>query len=281
MDFDVEYERYVPKSFPKDLIQQAVNYKPMDNDVFIVSYPKCGTTWTQQILYLLLNDGVPPNKTILFSKSIPFLELCAPEAPRDRDRHLIRGFKTHLPSHLAPYDKCAKYIYCDFPLLPCHDFNGFFKLFMSGQTGYGDYFDHLMGWYERHRHSDNVLIVHFEDLKADLEAEVKRIARFISDDSYERLVSHKTFAENVLKFSTFDFMKTSTNEHMKQFFEMSVNDMERDDQILDGFKDAFRGIKTEKTVNIAPEVNHIRKGIVGDFRTHFTAQQNKAMNDKI
>ena len=112
MDFDVEYERYVPKSFPKDLIQQAVNYKPMANDVFIVSYPKCGTTWTQQILYLLLNDGVPPNKTLLFSKSIPFLELCAPEAPRDRDRHLIRGFKTHLPSHLAPYDKSAKYIYC-------------------------------------------------------------------------------------------------------------------------------------------------------------------------
>ena len=30
-----------------------------DNDLFIVTYPKCGTTWTQHIIFLILNDGVP------------------------------------------------------------------------------------------------------------------------------------------------------------------------------------------------------------------------------
>ncbi|XP_054160742.1 sulfotransferase 1C2-like [Oppia nitens] len=238
----------------------AHKYKPTKNDLFIVSYPKCGTTWTQQIVHLLLNRGVPPAKTLLFSKSIPFLEVCAPTQD-DTDTH-VRAFKTHLPVQLAPFDdqSPAKYIYCirnpkdclisfwfhekDFPLLLCDNFQQFFTAFMSGKTGYGDYFDHLIGWYRQRHRTANVLIVHYEDLKTDIEKQIRRIAKFISNDLLEQITDDKDFLDNVIKYSSFEFMKTSTNGQMKKFFDQSVDDMESDGEIVDGFKDAFRDIKS-------------------------------------
>jgi len=32
---------------------------PAAGDVFVATYPKCGTTWTQYIVYLLLHGGEP------------------------------------------------------------------------------------------------------------------------------------------------------------------------------------------------------------------------------
>jgi hypothetical protein len=38
-----------PKSFARENIEFALNYKPENDEKFIVTYPKYGTTWTQQI----------------------------------------------------------------------------------------------------------------------------------------------------------------------------------------------------------------------------------------
>jgi hypothetical protein len=42
---------------PRDYIEFALNYKPENTDKFLVTYPKCGTTWTQQIICLIINNG--------------------------------------------------------------------------------------------------------------------------------------------------------------------------------------------------------------------------------
>ena len=297
MDFDLEteIERCIPSSFPKESVKTALNYKPTENDLFIVSYPKCGTTWTQQIVYLLLNSGQPPDKTILFSKSIPFLEFCEPK-PRLPEETELRVFKTHLPFHLIPFNSNSKYIYCvrnpkdccvsfwyherDFPLLNCQDFNQFFQLFINGKTGYGHYFDHLLGWLQE-KHRNNILVVQFEDLKNKFESELKRIANFISNDLLSRLNSDHKFRENVIKFSSFEFMRNTTNKQMESFFNMSAEELRSDEQIVNKFKEAFSHIKETAEVRIAPEVNFVRKGIIGDFKTHLTDEQNILLNDKI
>ena len=45
-------------------VDELVNFELRSDDVFIVSYPKTGTTWMQQIVKLILangvDDGVPP-----------------------------------------------------------------------------------------------------------------------------------------------------------------------------------------------------------------------------
>jgi hypothetical protein len=40
--------------FSRDNIEFAINYKPLDTDKFVVTYPKSGTTWAQKITVYVL-----------------------------------------------------------------------------------------------------------------------------------------------------------------------------------------------------------------------------------
>ncbi|KAL3194026.1 hypothetical protein MRX96_001936 [Rhipicephalus microplus] len=51
---------YISCIFQEPVIKEGLAYKPKPGDVFIVSYPKCGTTWMQHIVYAIYNDGIPP-----------------------------------------------------------------------------------------------------------------------------------------------------------------------------------------------------------------------------
>eukprot|EP01039_Chlorochromonas_danica_P012995 gene12995-14987_t len=52
----------------EDLID---NFAVRESDVFIATFVKAGTTWTQQIVHLLLQGGQPSG---LYGESIPWLE---------------------------------------------------------------------------------------------------------------------------------------------------------------------------------------------------------------
>ena len=51
----------------------GLNFKPRSKDVFVVTPPKCGTTWMQQILHQLRSGGDMSFEEI--SDVIPFLEM--------------------------------------------------------------------------------------------------------------------------------------------------------------------------------------------------------------
>ena len=64
----------MPRPFER-IAQQVYNFQLRDDDIWILSYPKCGTTWTQEMVWQIVNNvDKEAGKQPLYLRS-PFFEL--------------------------------------------------------------------------------------------------------------------------------------------------------------------------------------------------------------
>eukprot|EP00281_Chroomonas_sp_CCMP1168_P001157 CAMPEP_0206260546 /NCGR_PEP_ID=MMETSP0047_2-20121206/27154_1 /ASSEMBLY_ACC=CAM_ASM_000192 /TAXON_ID=195065 /ORGANISM="Chroomonas mesostigmatica_cf, Strain CCMP1168" /LENGTH=259 /DNA_ID=CAMNT_0053687651 /DNA_START=53 /DNA_END=828 /DNA_ORIENTATION=- len=196
---------------------RGIGLAAQPTDLFITTTPKAGTTWMQQIVHQLRTGGSMEFEEI--SMEIPFLEL-AHDLGQDvtqPHKHFPRTFKTHLWRPHCP--KGGRYIVvlrdpCDVALSFFRFFEGWF--FKPGEVSLEEFvrcfwlargepqselqnasaFHHLLSWWP-HRWDGNVLVVFYEDMKADLRACVDQVANFLAlpNDSPETralAVEHST-----------------------------------------------------------------------------------------
>lgn len=169
-----------------------LEFKPRPGDIYVATYPKSGTTWMQMILVQLLTGGRGQFSHIL--EVSPYLEELV---SRRRVLHLERlpsprVIKTHLSYHqLKPPPDSRVILVTREPrdtFVSCHhhrelegrfhvDFDGFMRTMVRGRGPFRDWFAYMRSWLP-HRHDANVLWVRYEDLRDDLEAQVRRIAAF-------------------------------------------------------------------------------------------------------
>ena len=95
--------------FSPENFDSGFTYQAQARDTFIVTYPKCGTTWTQHIVWMLSHDGKPLPLDKNINLEVPHLE----EVGSDFVKSLSepRFIKTHLTYDLNPYNPDSKYIY--------------------------------------------------------------------------------------------------------------------------------------------------------------------------
>ncbi|KAK6195256.1 hypothetical protein SNE40_000725 [Patella caerulea] len=207
---------------PPDILDAVKNFRVRDDDVFIVSYPKAGTTWMQEILWLVVHDGdfETASKTPIYFRS-PFLEfkdLTLNEVGLDiaHGMRSPRVIKSHLPFRLMPkkLDKSKVVVVFRNPKDVSVSYYNFYKssssfgdftgtwrdfliMFLTGKVDHGSWFDFTISWWKR-RHEPNVLLVFYEDMKRNLKGEIRKIANFIgkhdlSEDVITRIANHCTF----------------------------------------------------------------------------------------
>ena len=198
----------------------GLSFEPRRDDVFVVTAPKCGTTWMQQIVHQLRSGGDMSFDDI--SDVVPHLEDAYDTGIDIEAEHKYqpRCYKTH--SWYPHCPKGAKYIliYRE----PCAAFYSFFNFFRgvffqpeeislpefvqefilvrkapNTKTESSSYFYHLVSWWE-HRNDSNVLFLFFEDMKDDLESAVRRVAAFIGIQDEQRI-------KKAVEMSSFEFMK--------------------------------------------------------------------------
>ncbi|GBM69849.1 Sulfotransferase 1C2A [Araneus ventricosus] len=281
--------------YDADCVRSAINYKPRPDDVFISTYPKCGTTWAQHILLLIFRHGEPLESQMTFFTAAPFLEIAGAKGAESMPRP--GALKTHLPFRVIPWSDEAKYVYLTrnpkdccvsyyhhMKDLPFHgfagDFNNFFELFISGNVDFGDYFDHVLEWYE-HRNDPNVLFMTYEEMKEDPEAAILKMASFIGEEQYAKpLREDPAKLKNVLEYSSFKHMKVAFNTGMDKLFHMTEEDLSKID-FPDEVKKLFARLKENvPQVSAPPPTNFVRKGIIGDWKNHFTEEQSKRLDEK-
>ena len=250
----------MPMGFPLEGLSSALEYRPSPSDIVVASYPKCGTTWLQNMVYLSLNEGVPLAAEQKMTEVFPHLE----EVGRDRVAALPepRLIKTHLPFPMTPYHPEARYIYVARNPFDCavsffhhtrgfpkhYDFRegvfeDFFECFVAGEVDFGDYFDNLMSWYA-HREDPNVLFLTYEAMQLDTRGTVLSIGAFLGADT----IQNEDLVEAVLRHSSF----TSMSENPERWSSPRSEG-----------RPAF-----------------IRKGMVGDWLNQFSPEQTRCLLDK-
>ena len=246
----------MPMGFPVEGFASGQRYRPEAGDVFVSSYPKCGTTWTQYIVYLLMHDAEPLARGVGINDVFPHLEEVGEEAVRALPEP--RLIKTHLPFDRTPWSSSARYVYVARNPFDCavsffhhtrgfvrhYDFadgtfGEFFECFIRGEVDFGDYFDNLLSWLA-HADEPNLMILTYEDMIASPHTTVIDLARFLGDRS-ARAAADTSLVERIVSLSSFKSMSA--------------------DQ---------RRWSSARPANM-PEF--VRKGVVGDWRTHFSAEQ--------
>ncbi|POI22090.1 hypothetical protein CIB84_014161 [Bambusicola thoracicus] len=247
-------------------LQFATNFPFRDTDVVIVTYPKSGTTWMQEILTLLYSRGdTQPAKTIPNWERAPWLEqIHFRSSLRDTATH--RLITSHLPARvLGPrlQGSKAKVIYVarnpkDVVVSYYHfhhlakflpdpvSFDAFLQQFLEGKVHYGSWFEHVKGWLGQ-RQLLNIIYVTYEELHQDLRGTAQRLCSFLGvtpePQTLLALEQHCSFAA------------------------MRDNAMANYTLIPREIMDHSQG-------------RFMRKGVVGDWRSHFSPPQN-ALFDRV
>ncbi|XP_041479106.1 sulfotransferase 1C2A-like [Lytechinus variegatus] len=268
----------VPNIMPLRALKRLRNFAVRPDDLFVVTYPKSGTTWAEHLMMLIRFNGnlnKLEGKHVL--KLIPFLEhvkdLANPSTSAlqiDRAERLKspRILKSHchppfLPLDISTDDPKAKVLYvarnpkdtavslyhfCHYvgPMPSYESWDVFFEEYLAGRTPQGSWFDNVLPWWRRRNHP-NVLFLKYEDMIKDLPTAVRQIAHFmgksLSDDVIKR----------ISRASTFKAMKNNPSSNPDSIISPAISR---------GNNQSF-----------------MRKGIIGDWKNYFTADQNRKFDE--
>ncbi|XP_038636570.1 sulfotransferase 1C2-like isoform X1 [Scyliorhinus canicula] len=250
--------------------EMVKNFQAKPDDLLIATYPKSGTTWMQEIVDLINQNGdVKMCKRAPVYERIPFLELFEDEGPPGIE--LIekmaspRVIKTHLPIQLVPKsfweqecktivvarnakDNLVSYFHfhrMENTMPEPGDWLEFFQKFLHGQVSWGSWYDHVKGWWEakiKHR----ILFLFFEDIKENPRREILKVAEFMEKVLEEDVI------EKIVHLSSFEVMKDNP---MANYTTIPMDIMNQ---------------------NIS---RFMRKGEVGDWKNHFTVSQNEDFDE--
>ncbi|KAI8115272.1 hypothetical protein FF38_13467 [Lucilia cuprina] len=280
----------LPRKF-MEIGESIRNFQTYADDVWLVSYPRTGSTWAQEMIWLLGNNLDFEGAKQMQQLRSPLIELSAlfsedhhewvsnslgntVETVRNMPRP--RFSRSHLPWHLLPKDLetskakiiytarnpkdlCVSfYHYCKLMHGLQGTFDEFLDLFINEQTPIGSYWKHVLPFW-KHSTDPNVLFLKYEDMKRDLPAVVRKCANFlklnyqINDEDMKRICDH-------LKF---DKMQSNPAVNLEPILSQIDANGNREDAVGNA------------------ESKFIRKGQIGDWKNYISAEMSERFDEWI
>ncbi|XP_067861422.1 sulfotransferase 6B1-like [Heptranchias perlo] len=253
---------------PRELLQSLDSFEAREDDVLLVSYPKSGTHWLTEILKHLYHSQQDENGGGSATLTSP-IEFGDPSKFEELKNLLsLRLIPTHLNYKMLPVQFKAKkckmiyiirnpkdtavslyHYYRENPNLPkIEKWATFVEMFLKGEVVCGSWWDHILSW-EEHKNDENVLILYYESMKKDLTKSIEQISNFLD--------------VNVTIDQIREISRRSSFNEMKE-------EAQRENPALD------------HTVCVLTSNRGLifRKGTVGDWKNHFTSEQNKLFEEQ-
>jgi len=247
--------------------ERVYNFPVKEDDIWIVTFPKVGTTWTQEMVWMLVNDVDKEKGAVPLSRRSPFLEfagMVGDKGPEDWPIYDTiemamqlpgrRVIKSHLPMEFLPpnlhkqckviyvarnpKDACVSYFH-HMRDMPGHgfvgDFADFAENFKDGLQLFGDYWHHIKGGWNL-KDEPNVKFIWYEDMKVDQRKVINDLCVFLDHPLSPELV------DQLVEHLKFDNMKSNVSVNPTSMLNMKKG-------------------------------NFIRKGQVGDWKNFFTPEK--------
>ncbi|KAK6183974.1 hypothetical protein SNE40_006530 [Patella caerulea] len=197
------------KRFPNFNISAArgiPDFKPRNDDVFLIAYPKSGSHWIWEVCRMLFAGSTDLD---VIAKESSMLELTSHDlidqqtSPRILNTHLRlyempKDFQT-LQNKIIYLRRNLKDVAVSFfnhtkKFKNNYQYNGtwssYLKMIIEGKVDYGSWFDYVKHWEEViETHPDlQILDLTFEDIKENPTKEIKKIAEFLEVPYNETLI---------------------------------------------------------------------------------------------
>ncbi|KAK1387249.1 Sulfotransferase [Heracleum sosnowskyi] len=262
--------------YPPSILQGVINFqkhfKPRENDIFIVTTPKAGTTWMRGIIYALMNREAHPPHTLhhpLLNNAprdlVPFLEGIGSEYDsvcNSPDRN-ARIFATHIPLVSLPNSITASLSNCRVVYM-CRDikdnFVSFFHFanksnlrsspisledafnsYCKGFSTAGPVWDQILGyWIESQKNPHKVLFMRYEEMKDEPKLQMRRLANFL-ETPFSQEEENSGLVDQIISLCSFE--------------SMTKVDVNKTENFLDGVTNS----------------SFFRKGVVGDWKNCLTS----------
>ena len=223
-----------------------------NDDTFIVSYPKSGTTWFRFILSNYISGCKV--STFFTNEFIPDIHihesLCESlERPRIMKSHskfdasypkviyLVRDVRDVLISfffHSLKYN----------PKYNGFELSEFMDCFNKGELFSGRWDEHVLGWINQFE--GEVLVIRYEDLLLNTEKEMLSALSFLNFEINDSLLKDSIESASFSKMQKIEKTENTTDESLK---------------------------------NSNQSLMFVRKGIIGDFNNHLSKQQIQKLNN--
>lgn len=239
-----------------------VNYRYKKGDIFLISFPKSGTTMMQMVLYQMFSSGDMDFTHI--HHVCPYIELTDEEDELENIYTSRRIISSHEAYDRVPFSR-AKYIY-----VLREPMDVLYSLFHhSRNLGFKGKFEEMMEVYFAGEYENGLWSKHIKEWTSNVKG------RDIHYVYYEDMISHKK--REILKL--FDFLDTTYDDELVNRI-LHASSFEYMKSFEEKFDQVAKLKSIGKDVSGMVENNFLRKGVPGRGNEAFSLDMKKRLQSE-